>query len=322
MVSTDPYDLEGVFDSIVELIGDAIGRPAAPVPRPRTCRKRLAKVPGSRAASRVMVLEWTDPPFAPGHWIPEMVDARRRRPRLGIAGTRRGGRPGRTRSLPPRPDRVGALRLRPRRQQPLTEDPPTACRACRSGPSTPTAASRARARGWWTASRCWRRSCTRRDARSRPAASTGDPPRGPRPTPGHRPPGRLAHQTSTTASSPMWAAECAEHVLRLFETQRPDDARPRKAIDAARTWASRRSAAHDGDASDRRACDEARRATCAAHPGSPPYAAGQAAVVAHVAEHDLGAAAYAIKAAVAAAPPSVGRGVAACRVPVAARPPA
>ena len=32
------------------------------------------------------------------------------------------------------------------------------------------------------------------------------------------------------------------------------------------------------------------------------YAAGQAAVVAHVAEHDLGAAAYAIKAAVAAAP--------------------
>ncbi len=39
-----------------------------------------------------------------------------------------------------------------------------------------------------------------------------------------------------------------------------------------------------------------------AHPGSLPTAAGQAAVVAHVAEHDLGAAAYAIKAAVAAAP--------------------
>lgn len=32
------------------------------------------------------------------------------------------------------------------------------------------------------------------------------------------------------------------------------------------------------------------------------YAAGQAAAVAHVAEHDLGAAAYAVKAAVAAAP--------------------
>jgi hypothetical protein len=34
------------------------------------------------------------------------------------------------------------------------------------------------------------------------------------------------------------------------------------------------------------------------------FAAGQAAVVAHVAEHDLGAAAYAIKAVVAATPPS------------------
>jgi hypothetical protein len=34
------------------------------------------------------------------------------------------------------------------------------------------------------------------------------------------------------------------------------------------------------------------------------FAAGQAAVVAHVAAHDLGAAAYAIKAAAAAAPPA------------------
>ncbi|PRZ40508.1 hypothetical protein CLV47_11641 [Antricoccus suffuscus] len=42
------------------------------------------------------------------------------------------------------------------------------------------------------------------------------------------------------------------------------------------------------------------------------YAAGQAGAVAHVAEHDLGAAAYAIKAARAAAPD--GHGVAAGRV--------
>jgi hypothetical protein len=36
------------------------------------------------------------------------------------------------------------------------------------------------------------------------------------------------------------------------------------------------------------------------------YAAGQAACVGHVAEHDLGAAAYAVKAAVAAVPPGEG----------------
>jgi hypothetical protein len=47
---------------------------------------------------------------------------------------------------------------------------------------------------------------------------------------------------------------------------------------------------------------------------------GQAAVVAHVAAHELGAAAYAIKAARAAAPEGRGRERRATRVPVAARP--
>lgn len=33
----------------------------------------------------------------------------------------------------------------------------------------------------------------------------------------------------------LWAAECAEHVLGLFETARPDDVRPRRAIEAVRS---------------------------------------------------------------------------------------
>jgi hypothetical protein len=50
-------------------------------------------------------------------------------------------------------------------------------------------------------------------------------------------------------------------------------------------------------------------------PRHAAYAAGQAAVVAHVAAHDLGAAAYAIKAVMAAAPPggSAAAGRAECR---------
>ncbi|MCV7068996.1 hypothetical protein H7H51_30685, partial [Mycolicibacterium farcinogenes] len=35
----------------------------------------------------------------------------------------------------------------------------------------------------------------------------------------------------------LWAAACAEHVLGLFESVRPDDARPRQAIELARAWA-------------------------------------------------------------------------------------
>ncbi len=35
----------------------------------------------------------------------------------------------------------------------------------------------------------------------------------------------------------MWAAQCAEHVLHLFENEESLDTRPRQAIDAARSWA-------------------------------------------------------------------------------------
>ena len=35
-----------------------------------------------------MLLEWTDPPFAPGHWIPEMIDLAGGEPVLGVAGAK------------------------------------------------------------------------------------------------------------------------------------------------------------------------------------------------------------------------------------------
>ena len=34
----------------------------------------------------------------------------------------------------------------------------------------------------------------------------------------------------------LWAALCAEHVLHLFESARPEDLRPRQAIESARAW--------------------------------------------------------------------------------------
>ena len=34
----------------------------------------------------------------------------------------------------------------------------------------------------------------------------------------------------------QWAADCAQHVLHLFEEVQPDDDRPRRAIDSARAW--------------------------------------------------------------------------------------
>jgi hypothetical protein len=98
----------------------------------------------------------------------------------------------------------------------------------------------------------------------------------------------------------LWAATCADHVLALFESARPEDPRPRQAIEQARAWvrgeinmSQARTAAGHANAAARDLRGAARFAA---------YAAGQAAAVAHVAAHELGAAAYAIKAVRAAAP--------------------
>lgn len=97
-----------------------------------------------------------------------------------------------------------------------------------------------------------------------------------------------------------WAAMCAEHVMPLFEAARPTDPRPREAIAAIRAWTRGELAMMACRAVGGQAMGAARPLRGA--PRFAAYAAGQAAVVAHVAAHDLGAAAYAIKAVRAAAP--------------------
>ncbi len=98
----------------------------------------------------------------------------------------------------------------------------------------------------------------------------------------------------------LWAAACAEHVLGLFESAQPDDPRPREAIEHARAWVRGEVKMMQARAAGGRAMDAARDLRGAARHAA--YAAGQAGVVAHVAAHELGAAAYAIKAARSAAP--------------------
>ena len=97
----------------------------------------------------------------------------------------------------------------------------------------------------------------------------------------------------------QWAADCAQHVLHHFEQARPMDGRPRRAIELGRawaggaiTWGEARTAAGHANAAARDLTGAARQAA---------YAAGQAAAVGHVAAHELGAAAYAVLAARAAA---------------------
>lgn len=98
-----------------------------------------------------------------------------------------------------------------------------------------------------------------------------------------------------------WAADCAERVLGLVDTADTEDGGPRNAI--ARTRAFARGEADVAGEILRRFTNggAARDApTPAAH--AARKAAGQAAAVAHMGAHALGAAAYAAKAAGLAAP--------------------
>jgi hypothetical protein len=93
----------------------------------------------------------------------------------------------------------------------------------------------------------------------------------------------------------IWAADCAERVLPFFEKAHPKDDRPRKAIEACRTWvrtgvfkmADIRKASLAAHAAARKAKDNA---ACFA-----ARAAGQAVATAHVPQHAFGPAYYALK---------------------------
>jgi hypothetical protein len=102
----------------------------------------------------------------------------------------------------------------------------------------------------------------------------------------------------------LWAADCAEHVVCLFERLRQDE-RPRAAIEATRAWVAGAMTMTECKLFAGAAQSAARELTAVSQAARlAALAAGQAAVVAHVAAHELGASAYAIRAVVESAPKS------------------
>lgn len=98
-----------------------------------------------------------------------------------------------------------------------------------------------------------------------------------------------------------WAADCAERVLVLFETEAPADGRPRDAIARTRAFA-RGELDAAGEIHRRFVAGRAAQAVSSPAAVAAARAAAQAAGVAHMGAHALGAAAYAAKAAGLAAP--------------------
>jgi iron complex transport system substrate-binding protein len=88
VLTIDPHTLTEVLASI-EVLGRATGHEDAAAAVVAVQRARLEAVANrvaGRPRPRVMFLEWTEPPFAPGHWIPEMIELAGGTPLLATPG--------------------------------------------------------------------------------------------------------------------------------------------------------------------------------------------------------------------------------------------
>ena len=76
VLSLEPHDLAGVLHSI-EQVGDAAGvhgRAAALVRALRDRINHIASIAHTAPIQlRVFAMEWLDPPYTAGHWVPEMI---------------------------------------------------------------------------------------------------------------------------------------------------------------------------------------------------------------------------------------------------------
>ncbi len=88
VISLDPGRLDDVIDCVGR-VGAATGRESAARQLMAALRERVAAVRQrvkGRPRPRVFVLEWPDPPFNAGHWVPDMVEAAGGAPVLARTG--------------------------------------------------------------------------------------------------------------------------------------------------------------------------------------------------------------------------------------------
>jgi iron complex transport system substrate-binding protein len=76
VVSLEPNTIEDIFANI-RTVGMLTGREAQADELVADLRARVERIEGglanTNARPRTLMLEWLEPPFAPGHWVPEQV---------------------------------------------------------------------------------------------------------------------------------------------------------------------------------------------------------------------------------------------------------
>jgi iron complex transport system substrate-binding protein len=90
VLSLDPYTLDEVIETI-QVVGDRTGVGERAGWLIAALRARLAVVAeavADRPRPRVAVVEWVDPPFTAGHWVPDLVEAAGGQPVAARPGAR------------------------------------------------------------------------------------------------------------------------------------------------------------------------------------------------------------------------------------------
>jgi iron complex transport system substrate-binding protein len=88
VLTLDPHSLDEVLDSIL-LVGQRAGAAERAARLVAELRARLGRTAASVAglgSPTVAVLEWVDPPFTAGHWVPDLVTAAGGQPVTAEAG--------------------------------------------------------------------------------------------------------------------------------------------------------------------------------------------------------------------------------------------
>jgi iron complex transport system substrate-binding protein len=88
VLSLDAHTIAGIFQT-VQQVADAAGvsdRGAAVVERLRDRIDQVAAAVAGERRPRVLGLDWLDPTFVPGHWVPELIDAAGGENLLGTTG--------------------------------------------------------------------------------------------------------------------------------------------------------------------------------------------------------------------------------------------
>ncbi len=89
VISLEPTDIESIFQTIL-IVGELTNHQALAKRKVQALRDRLDSVREALATVEqrptVAALEWLDPPFAPGHWVPEQIELAGCVPALGRRG--------------------------------------------------------------------------------------------------------------------------------------------------------------------------------------------------------------------------------------------